>query len=317
TEGAAEAESASAAGIAVTGVEEDEEAVDVIMFVGGDGTLHEGLQGLFQRPDWSSARHVPLLAVPSGSGNGLAASCGLWDPVTAVVALLRGRTAPVDVASVLQPPGNRFYCILSVVYGAMANLDVGTNHLRWMGELRFHLGGLWELIRGRCYSARVFVLPPAAPPADVPNSTSSTSNPGSSSNPGPEEPGLAPASGPSRALVTAAATTTVSRPAASGAGEGGSMRERLLPPEEPGWLGGGGSGSGAADGTQLSDYPPGPPLPALSQLPCLPARLPDSPAALPGGWRQLPDAFAIFGVYNTQYIALGARPNPGGRMGDG
>ncbi len=145
--------------------------VDLIMFVGGDGTLYEGLQvsakirgadlhdvdlarcgparctlcgsrglhtstlglkpppapllnpqGLFQRPDWEAAVQCPMAAVPCGSGNGLAASAGLWDPVTAVVSVCRGRTEPVDVASVLQPPGNRFYCLLSVVYGSMVRL---------------------------------------------------------------------------------------------------------------------------------------------------------------------------------------------------
>lgn len=74
----------------------------------------------------------PMAAVPCGSGNGLAASAGLWDPVTAVVSVCRGRTEAVDVASVLQPPGNRFYCLLSVVYGSMVR---GCRLERECGEL--------------------------------------------------------------------------------------------------------------------------------------------------------------------------------------
>ncbi len=76
-------------------------------------------QGLLQREDWNAARQVPLVAVPTGSGNGVAASSGLWDVTTAVVAVCRGRTESVDVATVLQPPNKRHYCLLSVVYGGM------------------------------------------------------------------------------------------------------------------------------------------------------------------------------------------------------
>ncbi len=45
---------------------------------------------------------MPFAHVPGGSGNGLAASCGLWDPVTAAYSICKGRTQPLDVASVVQ-----------------------------------------------------------------------------------------------------------------------------------------------------------------------------------------------------------------------
>ncbi|KAG2438711.1 hypothetical protein HXX76_005257 [Chlamydomonas incerta] len=288
--------------------------VDLIMFVGGDGTLYEGLQGLFQRPDWEAAVQCPMAAVPCGSGNGLAASAGLWDPVTAVVSVCRGRTEPVDVASVLQPPGNRFYCLLSVVYGSMANLDIGTQHLRWMGELRFHLGGLWEIIRGRLYNCRIFVLPPAS------TSTGDGAEPLASAGNGA---GGASAASPKDVVITlpgpaedaAAGGVGGASGAAGGSngigGGGGGMHERLLPARQSAGNAGGGAGG------HVSDYPAGPPLPILASLPGLPRPLPDSLEGLPAGWQQLPDSFAILGAYNTQYLALGARANPGGRMGDG
>ncbi|GLC46319.1 hypothetical protein PLESTB_000998600 [Pleodorina starrii] len=299
------------------------DGVDLIMFVGGDGTLHEGLQGLFQRPDWAAAREVPLVAVPCGSGNGVAASCGLWDLTTAAVAVCRGRVAPVDVASVLQPPNSRYYCLLSVVYGAMANLDIGTNHLRWMGELRFHLGGLREIMRGRCYSCRVFVLPPSeAAPASA-----SAAAGGGALRPAPAEVALegpdgaaqrragsaagGPRAGDDDVLVSGMREPLLREGAAASSGESAAADAA------GGARGDGGGNDHDAEGSLLSQYPPGPPLPLLSQLPRLPARLPDSPSALPRGWQQLADSFAIFGAYNTQYLALGARANPGGLMGDG
>lgn len=49
----------------------------------------------------------------------------------------------MDVASVLQPPNRRMYIMLMATYGLMSNLDVGTEHLRWLGDTRFALGTLW------------------------------------------------------------------------------------------------------------------------------------------------------------------------------
>jgi hypothetical protein len=34
-------------------------------------------------------------------------------------------------------------CGFLLQYGLMSNLDVGTEHLRWMGDTRFLLGLLW------------------------------------------------------------------------------------------------------------------------------------------------------------------------------
>lgn len=38
--------------------------------------MHEMLQGLLDRPDWEAMRGVPLVQIPCGSGNALAASTG-------------------------------------------------------------------------------------------------------------------------------------------------------------------------------------------------------------------------------------------------
>ena len=64
-------------------------------------------QGILGRPDWETAVKTPFGAIPTGSGNGLAASLGLWDPVTAAYSACKRVTHPIDVASALQPPGNR------------------------------------------------------------------------------------------------------------------------------------------------------------------------------------------------------------------
>lgn len=47
----------------------------------------------------------------------------------------------VDVFSVLQN-GKRTLSFMSQALGLMADLDLGTEHLRWMGDTRFVVGML-------------------------------------------------------------------------------------------------------------------------------------------------------------------------------
>ena len=56
---------------------------------------------------------------------------GMWDVTTATFAICKGKTEALDIVSVLQPPGRRYYSFLSITYGLIANLDVGTENLRW------------------------------------------------------------------------------------------------------------------------------------------------------------------------------------------
>lgn len=67
----------------------------------------------------------------AGTGNGMSASAGLWNPVTAAHALCKGRLRKMDVLSVMQPPGRRYFSFLSITFGFIANVDIGTEHLRF------------------------------------------------------------------------------------------------------------------------------------------------------------------------------------------
>jgi len=44
--------------------------------------------------------------------------------------VVKGLTRPIDVVSVLQPPGRRYYSIVSINFGLITNLDIGTEHMR-------------------------------------------------------------------------------------------------------------------------------------------------------------------------------------------
>ncbi|EIE23325.1 hypothetical protein COCSUDRAFT_83701 [Coccomyxa subellipsoidea C-169] len=153
------------------------EQFQAVVAVGGDGTAFEVLQGYFHGQHWQQRTRTPFCLVPSGSGNALSANCGMWDAVTAAYAVCKGKQRPIDIFSVLQAQGQRFYAFLSIYYGMMANLDRGTDHLRWMGSVRFTIGALHEIFQRKKYAARVAFLPSASAER-LPHADRGSSSPG-------------------------------------------------------------------------------------------------------------------------------------------
>jgi len=73
--------------------------IDLVVSVGGDGTLREVLTGLRERPP--GAQRVGVGVLPMGTGNALCADLGLpRDVDRALEVLLSGKTVDIDVADV-------------------------------------------------------------------------------------------------------------------------------------------------------------------------------------------------------------------------
>lgn len=68
------------------------------MAVGGDGTLHEVINGLLQRPD---GKKIPIALVPNGSGNDTCHTLGISTIEQALAWIVKGETVKIDVNRVL------------------------------------------------------------------------------------------------------------------------------------------------------------------------------------------------------------------------
>ncbi|KAF4585407.1 sphingosine kinase [Ophiocordyceps camponoti-floridani] len=125
---------------------------DIMVACSGDGTPHEIFNGLARRPD--AARALSTIAVghiPCGSGNAMA--CNLYgsnQPATAAQAIVKGVVTPMDLVSITQGD-RRSVSFLSQALGLVAESDLATEHLRWMGSLRFDVGVFTRLFRRKCY----------------------------------------------------------------------------------------------------------------------------------------------------------------------
>ncbi|KAI0035091.1 ATP-NAD kinase-like domain-containing protein [Vararia minispora EC-137] len=136
------------------GAELDIDAFDAILSVSGDGIVHELYNGMAEHKYPRKAFRMPIAPIPAGSGNGLSLNLlGLKDGqniVAATVNAIKGRPMPVDVCSVVQG-GKRSFSYMSQCLGLMADLDLGTEHLRILGSNRFVYGYVRGIVTHKTY----------------------------------------------------------------------------------------------------------------------------------------------------------------------
>jgi sphingosine kinase len=131
---------------------------DGIVTVSGDGLMHEVVNGLMNRDDWNEAIKIPIGLIPAGSGNGLACSTTGLDAMNAAFAIARGATRPLDLLWVSQA-SHKYFCILSVNWAIISDIDFDSEKYRWMGGQRFAFTSVMKIADMKRYRARLSYLP--------------------------------------------------------------------------------------------------------------------------------------------------------------
>jgi YegS/Rv2252/BmrU family lipid kinase len=109
--------------------ESAERGCRAVVAIGGDGTVHEVVNGLMQ----AAAERRPALAVlPAGSGNDFAFALGLPKDLPRLVAALQGGgTRPVDVGQVRSADGRSRYFINNVGLLLEGVVNLASHELTW------------------------------------------------------------------------------------------------------------------------------------------------------------------------------------------
>jgi len=148
----------------------DLSTVDAAIACGGDGILHEMVQGVLAREDWAVARLLPLGHLPAGSGNGMSRSVVSaarepWDQykMSAAFLIAKGGVSPMDVAATdIWPDGTdvprRLYSIHQIEWAVAADIDRESEQWRCLGPDRFTLQGIIRALCVRWYGGRLFLL---------------------------------------------------------------------------------------------------------------------------------------------------------------
>ena len=130
----------------------DTDAYDVIASCSGDGLPHEVFNGLGKKTDATAAlSKVAVVQLPCGSGNAMSWNLNGTDSTSmAALCIVKGIRTPLDLVSITQGD-KRTLSFLSQSVGIVAEVDLGTEHLRWMGSARFTYGFLIRLLRKTVY----------------------------------------------------------------------------------------------------------------------------------------------------------------------
>lgn len=136
----------------------DIEAYDVLACASGDGLPHECFNGFSRRADATEAlRKVAIVQLPCGSGNAMSWNLnGTGDASLAALAIVKGLRTPLDLASFTQGE-KRTLSFLSTAIGIVAESDLGTENIRWMGPMRFTYGFLVRLLGKTLYPCDIAV----------------------------------------------------------------------------------------------------------------------------------------------------------------
>ncbi|RCK63866.1 Sphingoid long chain base kinase 4 [Candida viswanathii] len=141
----------------------DVDLYDIIVCCSGDGIPHEVINGFYSRPDKGvlAFNKVAVTQLPCGSGNALSLSThGTGNASVATFQMLKAHRAKMDLMAVTQgtgPTKTTKLSFLSQCYGVIADSDIGTEHLRWLGPIRFEIGVAQKVFSGATYPCDLFV----------------------------------------------------------------------------------------------------------------------------------------------------------------
>ena len=140
----------------------DVDVFDVVACCSGDGLPYEAFNGLAQKENGKRAlQQVAVAQLPCGSGNAMSLNFnGTDSPSSAALAIVKGVRTPLDLMAVSQVVSGkleRHLSFLSQAVGIAAESDLGTEHMRWMGDLRFTVGFLQRLAGKTVYPCDVSV----------------------------------------------------------------------------------------------------------------------------------------------------------------
>jgi len=121
-----------------------EEGYDIVVALGGDGTVHEVINGLMQA---DVAKRPMLGVVPFGSGNDFAHNIGMpSDPQKALSSLLNGTPRKIDLATIEDEHGRMEYWNNTVNMGFGGAVTVFSHSISWLRGFVMYLVAVLQTI---------------------------------------------------------------------------------------------------------------------------------------------------------------------------
>ena len=126
---------------------------DGFIGIGGDGTLHEIINGMLSRHD---GRKIPIGIIPGGSGNSYMHDLQLTDPLKAAKAIINEKTRALDTTKV---EVNHIikYSNNMIGWGLVTDVGNKAEHFRWLGTNRYTILSVVEVLRHKSRPATLIM----------------------------------------------------------------------------------------------------------------------------------------------------------------
>ncbi len=135
---------------------------DGVATVSGDGLIHEVVNGLFRREDASLLLNKMTVGfIPGGSANGLVKSVldfggEEYGVENAAFVVGKGRSMRMDLTEIEgEYETQKIYSFLACAWAVIADCDLNSEVLRWMGPPRFTVWGLYRVLCMRRYRGTI------------------------------------------------------------------------------------------------------------------------------------------------------------------
>ncbi|MEE8341267.1 MAG: diacylglycerol kinase family protein [Candidatus Neomarinimicrobiota bacterium] len=122
-----------------------------LCLVGGDGTMHEAVNGMYNRED---KKHLPIGLIPAGTGNSLMHDFNCLEPTKAAKWIIKGYTKKIDLAEISMEH-KIVYAFNIIGWGMITDINLRAEGVRWMGESRYTYSALMEIMSHKLRHAKL------------------------------------------------------------------------------------------------------------------------------------------------------------------
>ncbi len=122
-----------------------------IAVVGGDGTMHEVINGLLTRND---NIQMPVLLFPCGTGNSFNFDLGCFSVENALERLKASNTQKIDIMHI-KAENETFFAFNVVGFGIVNDINLCAENMRWLGAIRYTVAAILEIFKNGNYLAQV------------------------------------------------------------------------------------------------------------------------------------------------------------------
>ena len=125
--------------------------IDRIIVLGGDGTMHEVINGMFSRND---NKNLPIGLLPTGSGNSLIHDLNQLDLKKALYTILNNKIQKIDLLKITTP-NEELFSINMIGWGMVNDIGYQAETLRWMGPMRYNISSVIQIFKYLPRKARI------------------------------------------------------------------------------------------------------------------------------------------------------------------